>query len=334
MANLQCKEKNIKYSQYNFNEFTSKKRVYNFPSILKSLYETFPNLKPDIKAFKENLENFCKKYKTIPTTLVASDEVVTSGEITKNIQSFMDFKQEIFDLEKQLLGFQEKLKPYYDPSKFSETYKENIEYYSTYGTGGSLKILKTVGKKRVDNGYLKLNPSQYEIVKYSNEISVPQLIKLGILNSHDLIDLAFKNPFSKLLKTELYQSSESDFSFREESSIALLDTKVYYIGVELENVTPSFHWLAVRGAGNAVYVDYYTDMNLATPLNSTRLKEVLDNYMFRDKCVVCEYGAQIVTTCIKNNQLTNKVQSLIEKDKINSGLVDDLQVVKKKALKI
>lgn len=334
MANLQCKEKNIKYSQYNFNEFTSKKREYNFISILKSLYKTFPNLKPEIKAFKENLEKFCQKYRTIPTTLVSSDEVVTSGEITKSIQSFMDFKQEIINLEKQLLSFQEKLKPYYDTSKFSDTYKEGIEYYSTYGASYSLKMVKNVGKEKVEVGYFKLNPSEYQIVKYSHEIKPEQLIQLGILNSHDLIDLAFKNPFGKLLKNELYQSSESDFGFKEDSGIALLDTKVYYIGVELENVTPSFHWLSVRGAGNAVYVDYYTDIGLATPLNSARLEEVLDNYMFRDKCVICEYDAKIVTTCIKNNQLTNKVQSLIEKDKINSGLVEDLQGVKKKALKI
>lgn len=334
MANLQYKNQNIRYGNYNFYSFSAKKREYEFNNLLEAIAQVQPELKKEIEKFNHKYTvEFCDKFlahKVVPIGPAQPGEVVELNNITSTVETFFAFKDYLKDLQKELKTIVGKLSKYQDSSQFSTTYKEGLFYQKNYRSVRQIDVYKD--KQIIENK--EISKQEEDILKdnHYGYLNLKHMVMLGYMNIYDLVDMAKKDPFAKLLNSELYQSSEEDFNFEVEPEIELPDMTLYYLGTELPNASPSFHWLSVRGAGNAVYIDYYTDIEMATPLNAQRLKEVISS---NNKQYVClEYKAQFSKTHLTKNALTEKINVSQEKKKIMSEVNTQTEMPKKKTLKL
>lgn len=330
MANLQYKQQNIRYGKYNFYHFTSKSRDYKFNEILKLIGEVLPEVQEDIKAFNFRYETeIHDKYKInvygIPLCAAGAGEVVDICETTKNLESFLEFKNYIKSLQNDLSGIREKLKQYNDKEKLSDNYTKGIHY--TINTRDELKILKNnkeIGKKVLTSA------EKEKISQHYGELNISNMWHLGLMNTYDVVHMLQKDPFAKLLNSELYQANAEDFNFEEEPELDFADSTIYYLAAELPDRSPSFQWVSVMGAGNAVYIGYSPHIQDATPLNKRRLQEVLST----NKNYVCfEYKATVSRTVYTKNSLTQKVDAAMEKKELLKQ-VRGVEKDNKKSLKI
>lgn len=345
MAHLQYKNLDIIQDFHNFYYFTSKKREYNLIDALEAVAIVLPHIKGEIEDFNKEFldlpQNFNlfinKRLYYIPIDAQEQLESVDITNVTQDVESFLLFKDTIIYLNEKLIKIQEKLKKYEDKNSLTKAYLNNHKFrVLTTWECEEVSVVEDIieNDKRITNILIKkLTKKEKDLLKDRFYLSLRDAAMFKLLSIADFVDMTKnKNPFTKILKTDLYQSSKKDFNYKAQAVLEIPNVKIYFLAVELENQSNPYRWVSVKGYPGSTMIDYHHSMEEATPLNNERVQDVINTHRHTD-FVCCEYDTALCQTRYTKNKITDKFDSTIEKNKLSKNLVEEIPV-KKRVTKI
>lgn len=316
MAHLEYNGKSIDHVKYNFHNFSSRKIEYTLATALEAFALLVPESEAKIKVFNDKFlkleRNFNLKGFHIPYGTTEGGAQISSN--TESIESFLKFKNHIIDLNERLKDIQTIIKQFEDKKSLTPAYLEGLKFRV-----GSYNGKLYVSKEKEE--FLRdLTKDEFSsLSNRSYHLSLVNLVKLKLYSLADIVEMSKnKNPFTKILANEIYQSDQL-LKMSEDAEIELPAVKIYFLAADMEKMVPRYQWIRVDGEGGGTRLSYVTNIDDATPMNRQRVEEVI-RICSRVKCVCCEYDSEMNQTVFLKNNLSQRVDSVIEKKTIAENL--------------